>query len=448
MFYIRFGIIWLLFSASTLVFCQSSQQLYREGKSLRTEGKDRKAIKKFEDALVAAKRENNLQLQMNAHVELAELKDNVVNYKEALNHYKEFSILYKKQAVLKTKILQDSVAGLQNEVEANNTVIEKKNSDIKKKESAIDSLTTKHLQSQLAVKDLELANSNKELELQASQNRWNILLLILASMVLAAVFIIRGYVLKRRGLRLLKQMHFEIVEEKRKSEDLLLNILPESIAGELKEYGKTTPCRFENATVMFTDFQGFTYFSETHSPEELVALVDHYFREFDQIVKKHQIEKIKTIGDAYMCVSGIPISNENHAVNMILAAFEFRDFVNTEADRKQKLNQPFLRMRIGIHCGPLVAGVVGSRKFSYDVWGDTVNIAARMEQAGEPGAINISESVHELVKNEFTFVSRGEIEAKNKGRMKMYFVNGEKHSTNLSLEGLITNIPEEKTVIG
>lgn len=426
MFHIRIFIALLLLTAAQHSFAQNAQQLYQEGKSLRNDGKDKKAIKKFEEALDAAVAEKNLPVQMNAHMELAELKDNVVHYKEALNHYKEFSSLYKRQSAQKTKMLQDSVSGLQSTVQASQTEIEKKNSDIKKKENAIDSLTTKQLQSQLALKDAQLENSAKELALKTAENRWIILLFILATLLLAAVFVIRGYIVKRRSLRLLKEMHQQIVVEKQKSEDLLLNILPETIAGELKEHGRTTPCRFESATVMFTDFKGFTSFSEKHSPEELVKLVDHYFRAFDQIVKKYQIEKIKTIGDAYMCVAGIPDLNEDHAATMIRAAFEFREFVNSEAERKQKLNQPYLRMRIGVHSGPLVAGVVGSRKFSYDVWGDTVNIAARMEQSGEADGINISETVYELVKDNFDFVYRGEIEAKNKGRMKMYFVTGEK----------------------
>jgi class 3 adenylate cyclase len=126
-----------------------------------------------------------------------------------------------------------------------------------------------------------------------------------------------------------------------------------------------------------------------------------------------------------MCVCGIPKSNENHASVMIRAAFEFREFVNHTAAEKQKLNQPYLQMRIGIHSGPLVAGVVGSRKFAYDVWGDTVNIAARMEQTSEPNAINVSQSVYELAGSEFNFTYRGEVEAKNKGLLKMYFVTGE-----------------------
>lgn len=441
MAYTRYITVIVLLFVNTNAFCQSSQQLLQEGKELRESGKDRKAIARLEEALQAAQKEKNTLVQMSAHLELAELKDNVINYKEALNHYKEFSALYKLQATQKTKKLEESVSGLKTEVEAGQSEIEKKkseiekkNSTIKKKESAIDSLTTEHLQSQLSIKDLELANRNKELELQTSQNRWNILLFALAILLLMAAFIIWGYLAKRRGFRILKKMHQQIVTEKQKSEDLLLNILPESIAGELKEFGKTTPCRFEIATVMFTDFQGFTRYSEKHTPEELVKLVDHYFRAFDQIVKKHGIEKIKTIGDAYMCVAGIPDINEKHTTNMILAAFEFRDFVNKEAELKQNLDQPFLRMRIGIHCGPLVAGVVGSRKFSYDVWGDTVNIAARMEQSGEPDGINVSESVYEIVKNEFDFVYRGEVEAKNKGRMKMYFVTGEKTKKNFPID--------------
>jgi class 3 adenylate cyclase len=137
---------------------------------------------------------------------------------------------------------------------------------------------------------------------------------------------------------------------------------------------------------------------------------------------KYHIEKIKTIGDAYMCVAGIPESKENHAALMIQAAFEFREIVQQVAEEKQKSGQPFLQMRIGIHSGPLVAGVVGTKKFAYDVWGDSVNIAARMEQHSVAGSINVSESVYLQTKDLFDFEYRGEMEAKNKGKMKMYFV--------------------------
>lgn len=438
---LRFVFCLFLFLSFSASYSQSARQLLKEGKTLRLEGKTRKAISKMEDALKAAESEKNTELQMSAHLELAELKDNVVNYKEALNHYKQFSLLYRNQSAQKTKMLEDSVSGLKSVVSSSYTEIEKKNSEIRIKENAIDSLTTEHLQSQLAIKDLELSNNKKELELQTSRNHWNILFFGFTLIVLIAAFIVRGYMLKRKGVLVLSQKNEQISREKQKSEELLLNILPETIADELKEHGRTTPCRHENASVMFTDFVGFTRFSEKHSPEELVQLVDHYFRAFDLIVKKYHIEKIKTIGDSYMCVAGIPESKENHAVLMVRAAFEFRDFVNKEAEEKQKKNQPFLRMRIGIHCGPLIAGVVGSRKFSYDVWGDTVNIAARMEQSGEADAINISESVHALIKDEFEVVYRGEIEAKNKGKLKMYFVSGEKKkNTNLHASGTTEKI--------
>lgn len=420
------------FSFFLFLFClvvhhgtaQTSQQLYNEGKELRATGKDAKAIKKLEDALAAAEKEKNIAVQMACHLELAELKDNVVNYKEALDHYKSFSSLYKKQSLEKTKMLEDSVSGLNTEVQASYDSINQKNTEIKQKESAIDSLTTEQLQSELAIKDLELENNKKALEIEASENRRNLLLFILAVAVLVGLFIGRGYFMKRKGVRILRQKNYEIIMEKQKSDRLLMNILPEKIADELKEFNKTTPHKHDMATVMFTDFKGFTKYSEKHSPEELVKLVDHYFKGFDKIVEKYHIEKIKTIGDAYMCVAGIPEQQEKHAANMIRAAFEFRDFVNETAREKQKQNLPFLEMRVGIHSGPLVAGVVGHHKFSYDVWGDTVNIAARMEQSGEPGSINVSETVYQQAQKEFSFEYRGELEAKNKGKMKMYFVTG------------------------
>jgi class 3 adenylate cyclase len=423
---------------SLILFCclftsvlhgQSAKDLFKEGKTLRAEGKNRKAIEKFESALDLAKKERNTELQMNAHVELAELKDNVVNYKEALNHYKEFSTLYKKLATEKTKQLEQEVTGLKTEVDSTqsemvkkDSAIAEKESEIKAAESAIDSLTTEQLKSQLAIKDLEIANHQKELQIQEDRNRRNFLLFVAALSLLLVVFVAWAYIVKRKGVRVLSQKNRQIVEEKQKSEKLLLNILPETIAHELKEHGKTRPQRHENATVMFTDFEGFTKFSEKHSPEDLVHLVDHYFQAFDQVMHKYHIEKIKTIGDAYMCVAGIPESKENHAALMIQAAFEFREIVQQVAEEKQKSGQPFLQMRIGIHSGPLVAGVVGTKKFAYDVWGDSVNIAARMEQHSVAGSINVSESVYLQTKDLFDFEYRGEMEAKNKGKMKMYFV--------------------------
>ena len=211
----------------------------------------------------------------------------------------------------------------------------------------------------------------------------------------------------------------ELYIEKKKSDDLLLNILPEVVAQELKQTGKTTPRSYEIATVMFTDFENFTVKSERLSPEELVSIIDSCFKKFDEIISRHHIEKIKTIGDAYLCVSGLPDTKDHNAMNVIEAAMEI-----VEVIKEQQMNSDsgFFDIRIGIHTGPLVAGVVGDKKFAYDIWGDTVNTAARMEQNSESNRINISQSTYELVKDKFKCSFRGKQPAKNKGLIEMYFV--------------------------
>jgi class 3 adenylate cyclase len=173
---------------------------------------------------------------------------------------------------------------------------------------------------------------------------------------------------------------------------------------------------------MFTDFKGFTTFASENDPEDVVAMLDYYFRGFDEIISHFRIEKIKTIGDAYLCVSGAPMANPDHAKDMVQAALIFQEFVRKSAHKRFGKGSELLEMRIGIHSGPLVAGVVGSKKFAYDVWGDTVNVAARMEQASESGQINVSENVVQACGDNFHFYYRGELEAKNKGKLKMYFV--------------------------
>ena len=211
----------------------------------------------------------------------------------------------------------------------------------------------------------------------------------------------------------------ELYLEKKKSDDLLLNILPEEIANELKQTGRTIPRSYEVATVMFTDFENFTSKSEKLSPEELVTMIDTCFRKFDEIISKYSIEKIKTIGDAYLCVSGLPDTKDHNASNVINAAIEIIDAINNM--RQNSTENGYFDIRIGIHTGPLVAGVVGDKKFAYDIWGDTVNTAARMEQNSEPNKINISQSTYELVKDEFNCIFRGKKAAKNKGMIEMYF---------------------------
>jgi histidine kinase len=215
----------------------------------------------------------------------------------------------------------------------------------------------------------------------------------------------------------------ELYIEKKKSDDLLLNILPEVVAQELKQTGRTTPRSYEVATVMFTDFENFTLKSERLSPEELVSIIDSCFKKFDEIISRHNIEKIKTIGDAYLCVSGLPDTKDHNAVNVINAAMEIVDVIK---EQQLSSGSGFFDIRIGVHTGPLVAGVVGHKKFAYDIWGDTVNTAARMEQSSESNRINISQSTYELVKDKFKCSFRGKQPAKNKGLIEMYFVDEKK----------------------
>jgi class 3 adenylate cyclase len=221
----------------------------------------------------------------------------------------------------------------------------------------------------------------------------------------------------------------ELRLEKQKSDDLLLNILPEEVANELKEKGSADAKQFDMVTVMFTDFKGFTKISERLSPSQLVEEIHICFKAFDDIIEKHNIEKIKTIGDAYMCAGGLPVSNETHAIDVVNAALEIRQFMQEHLEKKKLASEEVFEIRIGIHTGPVVAGIVGIRKFAYDIWGDTVNVASRLESSGEAGKINISGSTYEYVKDQFACTHRGKIEAKNKGQIDMYFVE------NASLKG-------------
>ena len=213
--------------------------------------------------------------------------------------------------------------------------------------------------------------------------------------------------------------------EKKKSDKLLLNILPEKAAEELKLNGHYKPQRFAEVSVMFIDFVKFTHIAEKLTPEELVEEIDFCFRKFDEIVSSHGIEKIKTIGDAYLCVGGLPEVNKTHAIDCIKAGYEIQEFLLSRAKERRQLSLPFFESRVGIHSGALVAGIVGIHKFAYDIWGDTVNTAARMETAGEVNKINISKTTYTLVaeNTDFTFEYRGEHMAKNKGNMEMYFVS-------------------------
>ena len=215
-----------------------------------------------------------------------------------------------------------------------------------------------------------------------------------------------------------------IGKEKQRSEELLLNILPEEIAKELKEKGHSDAQLIDQVTVLFTDFKGFTEHSEKVTPKALVADLHECFSAFDLLCQKYGIEKIKTFGDAYMAAGGLPTPNKTHAQDVVKVALEMAQIVEKAKAKKIEAGLPFFEIRIGVHTGPVVAGIVGVKKFQYDIWGDTVNTASRMESSGEAGKVNVSQTTYVLLEGhqEFVFESRGKIAAKGKGELEMYFV--------------------------
>jgi adenylate cyclase len=223
----------------------------------------------------------------------------------------------------------------------------------------------------------------------------------------------------------------ELKAEKTRTDALLLNILPAPIAKELQEKKKVTPRFYKMVTVMFTDFKGFTNIAADMSPGEIVRELDICFVAFDQIIEKYEqsvgrkcVEKIKTIGDGYMCAGGVPIENDTNPHDVVKVALALVQYMEVRKQEKIRRNEPYFEIRIGINTGPVVAGVVGKKKFAYDIWGDAVNLASRMESSGEAGKVNISGDTFKRIENEFFFTHRGKISAKNKGEVDMYFVDG------------------------
>ncbi len=258
-------------------------------------------------------------------------------------------------------------------------------------------------QNEIQMKDRDLSERKKEQYLY------------LAGLAVLLVFTVLIY----RSFNLQKKFNTALLTEKKRSQELLLNILPAEVAGELMEKGFADAKHFYDVTVLFTDFVNFTSVTESMTPQQLVSELHVCFKAFDGILGKYHIEKIKTVGDAYLAVAGLPIANPNHAADVVAASIEIRDFMTK---RQKELGNSTFGIRIGINSGNVVAGIVGVKKFAYDIWGDTVNIAARMEQNSEEGKINISEATYQLVKDKHPCIYRGKIEAKNKGSIDMYYI--------------------------
>jgi class 3 adenylate cyclase/Tfp pilus assembly protein PilF len=262
--------------------------------------------------------------------------------------------------------------------------------------------------------EVDLLEKEAEIRELREKRQDAVLYVTIAVLLLAFVLALGLY----RRFRYIKRTRDIIEKEKSRSDELLRNILPEETAQELKESGRVRAKKFESVSVMFADFVGFTSYSEKMSPEDLVRTVDYYFSRFDQVVEKYGLEKIKTMGDCYMCAGGLPFRTEDHPVKMVHLA---REFMNIVAEDGYSEVTGF-QIRLGINTGPVVAGVVGTKKFAYDIWGDTVNIASRMEAASEPGKINVSENTYSMIRDHFECEYRGMIQVKNKGMMKMYFI--------------------------
>jgi adenylate cyclase len=337
--------------------------------------------KKFLDsAIVMAKNIGTIEQISSGYQILSRVDSLQGNYRQALEHYR-LSIVYRDSLVNEENTKKITRQQMQYE-------FDKKEALAKAEQEKKDAIAQKELQRQKLVRNGFIGG-------------------------FVVVLLFAGVFFNQRN---------KIRKGKKRSDELLLNILPAEVAEELKEKGSAEAKQIDNVTVLFTDFKGFTQLAEKLSPRELVAEIDECFSAFDQIMQKHGVEKIKTIGDSYMAAGGLPTPNDTHACDVVRAATAIQEYMKEHKTKKEAEGKLFFEIRIGVHTGPVVAGIVGVKKFAYDIWGDTVNIASRMESSGEPGRVNISGSTFGLVKDKFHCVHRGKIEAKNKGFVDMYFV--------------------------
>lgn len=274
------------------------------------------------------------------------------------------------------------------------------------------------LKAQRDIQYFQLQQEQREASLREQQQRKEQRFSIIRNVLIVGLILCLAFAM------VFFMQRIKISKEKKRSEELLLNILPHETALELKESGSTPAKDYEMVTVLFTDFINFTRASENLTAQELVNNIHYYYSEFDRIIGMYGIEKIKTIGDGYMAAGGLPVANKTNPVDAVKAALELRDFMEKDKIKGLQEGKEIFELRIGVHTGPVIAGIVGIKKFAYDIWGDTVNIASRIESSGESGKVNISGSTYELVKDKFKCTYRGKLNAKNKGEIDMYFVEG------------------------
>ena len=294
------------------------------------------------------------------------------------------------------------------------------------KEREVKSLTRAQVEQEAVLNAQKAAVAEAKLEIERNANERKQLLIIAGGGGVLALLLFVLFLSTRRAKRSLQEKNNQLDTERKRSDELLLNILPQSIAEELKQNGKAKARKYQEVTVLFSDFKNFTRIAETLTPEELVEELDTCFKAFDFIISQYpDIEKIKTIGDAYMCASGLA-GRRQMPGNIIRAALEMQQFLEDHKSDNIRRGKPYFEARIGLHTGPAVAGVVGVRKFAYDIWGDTVNTASRVEASSQPGKVSISESTWRLIQYNFDCQYLGKVEAKNKGQMDIYSVIQEK----------------------
>lgn len=325
-------------------------------------------------------------------------------------------LLLEKQALAKkaTKLDKDvkekqvEVEKSQDQIEVSQEIIKEKTDEIITKNASISTLAE-------AKKISDLVAKQNKLELENRKSGQKIMGLGMSLIAIVALLLFYLYISRKKANETLEL-------EKQKSDKLLLNILPEEIAEELKNTNKVQARSYRLTSVLFADIKGFTQISANMSPSLIIEELDYIFGAFDNIIQKHNIEKIKIIGDCYMCVGGIPQANDSNPLDIVKAAIEMQNFMQQMRLDRQTTQQQIYDIRIGINTGNVVAGVIGNKKFAYDVWGDVVNIAARLEKTCEPQKINISSSTYHFIKEHFHCEYRGKIDVKGKDGLDMYYV--------------------------
>ena len=426
--------------------------LNREGKIMLTRGK-KKAGAKFEQSLdiLRDNKSSNKTLALDNLENLRQLAIQAGRQKD-LAMLEAQIILVRNGGVVtdqadSKQVLQQELSAVQQQLVQNQSTFQENQSklleeskelqaELAAREAVIDKMTEQQMKTAMLVMQqrvmldsvfyragidsLSVANANLALR-EAESNR-NFHYAAIGVLFLLAGGSTFSFVRARQNEKILQEKNKTIREEQTRSDNLLLNILPSLVAEELKSKGRTQAQYFEDVSVLFADFVGFSKITEQLSPQQLVNELDTCFQKFDEIIAKHGLEKIKTIGDAYMCAGGLPNGGGAQMRNIVAAAFDMQNWLLSWNAERDKTGLPRFDARIGIHRGPVVAGVVGSKKFAFDIWGDTVNVAARIEQAGEGGRINVSGEAYAIIKDDFNCQYRGKIAAKNKGEIDMYFV--------------------------